>query len=99
MFLQTLLDASCIALVQYQPSHELLRRILAQVEPEIDHIQRMEQLRGALEPFATLHTRALKQKSEGMPKESPAECKKRRKQLEQQASMGVGLYRLEELVL
>ncbi|KAF9226831.1 hypothetical protein BS17DRAFT_800784 [Gyrodon lividus] len=98
-FLQTLLDASFVALLQYQPSYESLRRILAQIEPEIDHIDRMEQLRGVLEPYTKAHVRLLKEKAGGIPKESPAEWKKRKKRLGQQASLGVGLYRLEELTI
>ncbi|KAG6331869.1 hypothetical protein ID866_7220, partial [Astraeus odoratus] len=98
-FLQTLLDASCIALLQYQPSHEPLKQVLAQIQPEIDYIDRLEQLRGTLEPFAKAHARILREKAGGAPKESSAEAKKRRKRLAQQASLGIGLYRLEELVL
>lgn len=98
-FLQALLDASCIALLQYQPSHESLRRILAEVEVEVGYIDRLEQLRGPLEPFVKAHSRILKEKAEGIPKENQADWKRRRKQLHQQASLGVGLYRLEELVL
>ncbi|KAL4076358.1 hypothetical protein J3A83DRAFT_4226738 [Scleroderma citrinum] len=99
MFLQTLLDASCTTLLQYQPSHELLKRILAEIEPEIGYIDRLEQLRGVLEPFAKAHIRMLKERAGGTPKESQAEWKSRRKRFAQQASLGVGLYRLEELIL
>ncbi|KAI6135211.1 hypothetical protein EV401DRAFT_1903306 [Pisolithus croceorrhizus] len=98
-FLQTLLDASCITLLQYRPSYDLLRQILAQIEPEIDRLDRLEQLRGALEPFAKAHARILREKAGCVPQESQAESKRQRKRLEQQASLGIGLYRLEELVL
>ncbi|KIJ69813.1 hypothetical protein HYDPIDRAFT_178256 [Hydnomerulius pinastri MD-312] len=98
-FLQALLDASFVSLLQYQPSHEPLRRILSQIEPEINYIDRMEQLRGVLEPFTKAHARSLKERAGGIPKETPAEWKKRKKRLEQQATLGVGLYRLEELVI
>ncbi|KAI6127386.1 hypothetical protein EDD16DRAFT_1702467 [Pisolithus croceorrhizus] len=96
-FLQTLLDASCITLLQYRPSYDLLRQILAQIEPEIDRLDRLEQLRGVLEPFAKAHARISREKAGCVPQESQAESKRRRKQLEQQASLEVGLYRLEEL--
>ncbi|KAH7887398.1 hypothetical protein F5I97DRAFT_1941864 [Phlebopus sp. FC_14] len=99
VFLQALLDASYVALLQYQPSHEPLKRILSEIEPEIAYIDRMEKLRGALEPFTKVHVRSLREKAGNVPKETAAERKKRRKQLAQQASLGVGLYRLEELVL
>lgn len=98
-FLQTLLDASCITLLQYRPSYDLLRQILAQIEPEIDRLDRLEQLRGVLEPFAKAQARISREKAGCVPQESQAESKRRRKRLEQQASLGVGLYRLEELVL
>lgn len=96
MFLQALLDASFVALLQYYPSYDLLRRTLSYIEPEITLIDTLEPLRGMLEPF--VKAQMLKERM-GVSKESPAEWRKRRKQLEQQDSLSVGLYRLEELVL
>ena len=98
-FLQVLLDASFISLLQYPPSHELLRKIMSHIEPEIGLHEHMECLRGALEPFAKAHNRTLKERAEGAPKETPNEWRKRRKHQEQQVALGVGLYRLEELVI
>lgn len=95
-FLQTLLDASFVALLQYQPAHDPLRRILSYIEPEITFIDSLEPLRGVLEPF--VKAQLLKEKT-GASKESPAEWRKRKKQLEQRASLGIGLYRLEELAI
>ncbi|KAF8559460.1 hypothetical protein OG21DRAFT_737554 [Imleria badia] len=95
-FFHTLLDASFVALLQYQPSHDLLRRILSYIEPEITFIDSLEPLRGALEPF--MKAQVLKEKT-GTSKESPAELRKRQKQLDERASLSVGLYRLEELVI
>lgn len=95
-FLHALLDASFVALLQYQPSYDLLRRILSYIEPEITFLDSLEPLRGALEPF--MKAQALKERA-SVSKESPAEWRKRKKQLEQQASLSVGLYRLEELVI
>ncbi|KAI9574316.1 hypothetical protein HD554DRAFT_2201400 [Boletus coccyginus] len=95
-FLQALLDASFVALLQYQPSHDPLRRILSHIEPEITFIDSMEPLRGVLAPF--VKAQLLKEKTSGS-KESPAEWRKRRKQVEEQASLSVGLYRLEELAI
>lgn len=45
-----------------------------------------------------MKAQALKERA-SVSKESPAEWRKRKKQLEQQASLSVGLYRLEELVI
>lgn len=96
MFLQALLDASCVALLQFQPSYEVLRRVLSFIEPEITLLEGLEPLRGVLEPFAK--ARLLGEKT-GATRESPAELRKRKKQLEQRDGLGVGLYRLEELVI
>ncbi|KAF8546427.1 hypothetical protein OG21DRAFT_1131122 [Imleria badia] len=75
-------------------SHDLLRRILSYIEPKITFIDSLEPLRGALEPF--MKAQVLKEKT-GASKESPAELRKRQKQLDEQASLSVGLYRLEEV--
>jgi hypothetical protein len=91
-----LLDASFVALLQYQPSHDLLRRLLSYIEPEITFIDSLEPLRGVLEPF--VKAQSLKEKT-GTSKESPTEWRKRRKQLEERAGLNVGLYRLEELAI
>jgi hypothetical protein len=98
-FLQVLLDASFISLLQYPPSHELLRKIMSHIEPEIGLHEHLECLRGALEPFAKAQNRTLKERAEGTQKETPNEWRKRRKHQEQQVALGVGLYRLEELVI
>lgn len=98
-FLQVLLDASFVSLLQYPPSHELLRNIMSHIEPEIGLHERMGYLRGALEPFAKVQSRIVKERAEGAPKETANEWRKRRKHQEQQIALGVGLYRLEELVI
>ncbi|KAG0705987.1 hypothetical protein DFH29DRAFT_904566 [Suillus ampliporus] len=98
-FLQILLDASFVSLLQYPPSHELLQNIMSHIEPEIGLHEHMEYLRGALEPFSKAQDRIVKERAEGAPKESANEWRKRRKRQEQQVSLGVGLYRLEELVI
>ncbi|KAG2157287.1 hypothetical protein DEU56DRAFT_12959 [Suillus clintonianus] len=98
-FLQVLLDASFVSLLQYPPSHELLRNIMSHIEPEIGLHERMGYLRGALEPFAKAQNRIVKERAEGAPRETPNEWRKRRKHQEQQVALGVGLYRLEELVI
>ncbi|KAG9317778.1 hypothetical protein JVU11DRAFT_1998 [Chiua virens] len=95
-FLQALLDASFVALLQYQPSHDLLRRALSYIEPEISLIDSLEPLRGMLEPF--MRAQSLREKT-GVSKETPAEWRRRKKQLEQRDGLDVGLYRLEELAI
>ncbi|KAG1827107.1 uncharacterized protein BJ212DRAFT_1474290 [Suillus subaureus] len=98
-FLQVLLDASFVSLLQFPPSHELLRNIMSHIEPEIELHERMGYLRGALEPFARVQNRIVKERAEGTPRETPNEWRKRRKHQEQQIALGVGLYRLEELII
>lgn len=98
-FLQVLLDASFVSLLQFPPSHDLLRSIMSHIEPEIGLHERVGNLRGALEPFAKAQNRIVKERAEGTPKETPNEWRKRRKHQEQQIALGVGLYRLEELII
>lgn len=98
-FLQVLLDTSFVSLLQFPPSHELLRNIMSHIEPEIGLHEHMGCLRGALEPFAKVQNRIVKERAEGTPRETPNEWRKRRKHQEQQIALGVGLYRLEELII
>lgn len=98
-FLQVLLDASFVSLLQFPPSHELLRNIMSHIEPEIELHEHMGHLRGALEPFARVQNRIVKERAEGTMRETPNEWRKRRKHQEQQIALGVGLYRLEELII
>lgn len=97
-FLQTLLDSSFLTLLQYPPAHDILRRISSDIEPELDRIEQWEQLRGPLEPFARAQIKALHESVEGR-KDSQVDWRRRRKVAREQASMTVGLYRLEELVI
>ncbi|KAG6373761.1 hypothetical protein JVT61DRAFT_5903 [Boletus reticuloceps] len=94
-FIHALLDASFVALLQYQPSHDLLCRILSYIEPEITLIDSLELLRGVLKPF--VRVQLLREKT-GASKESPLEWRKQKRQIEEHESLSVGLYRLEELV-
>ncbi|KAF9461998.1 hypothetical protein BDZ94DRAFT_1262189 [Collybia nuda] len=98
-FLQTLLDASFLALLQYPPSHTILRSIFSQIEPEISYLDQIEQLRGPLEPFVKAHTKAIREAGEDKRKQPVADWRQRRKQAHEQAGLSIGLYQLEELVL
>jgi len=97
-FLQTLLDASFLALLQHPPAHDILRRISSDLEPELIRIDDMEQLRGPLEPFARAQMKALRESAEGK-RDNQVDWRKRRKAAHEQTSAAVGLYRLEDLVL
>ncbi|GLB34213.1 hypothetical protein LshimejAT787_0110970 [Lyophyllum shimeji] len=98
-FLQTLLDASFLTLLQHPPAHSVLRRIHALIEPEIVHIDDMEQLRGPLEMYAKAHVKAVKEAGQDKRKQPLADWRQRRKQAHEQAGLSIGLYQLEELVL
>lgn len=97
-FLQTLLDASFLTLLQHSPAHSLLRRISSDLEPELVRLDQMEQLRGPLEPFARAQVKALRESVEGR-KDSQVDWRRRRKAAHEQAGVAVGSYRLEELVI
>lgn len=98
-FLQTLLDASFLALLQHPPSHRVLRSLAAQVEPEIAFTEQIERLRGPLEPFAKAQTKAVRDAGDEKRQQPQGDWRQRKKQAHEQAGLGVGLYRLEELVL
>jgi hypothetical protein len=72
---------------------------MSHIEPEIELHEHMGHLRGALEPFARVQNRIVKERAEGAMRETPNEWRKRRKHQEQQIALGVGLYRLEELII
>ncbi|KII94615.1 hypothetical protein PLICRDRAFT_47642 [Plicaturopsis crispa FD-325 SS-3] len=96
LFLQTLLDTSFLSLLQYTPSHELLRRITGHLAPELALIETLETLRGPLEPFAIAQSRSLADGKKG--KDEGKDWRKKRAQAREQVGLAVGVYRLEELV-
>lgn len=93
-----MLDSSFLTLLQHSPSHDILRRIASDLEPELTRVEEMEQLRGPLEPFARAQMKALREGIEGR-KDGQVDWRKRRKAANAQTSVAVGLYRLEELVI
>jgi hypothetical protein len=101
LFLQTILDASFITLLQHTPAHHSLRRLSAHLEAEIVFTDELEQLRGPLEVFASAQAKAVKNAALGKDgkKEPVGDWRQRRKMVHERAGMSVGLYRLEELVL
>ncbi|KAG6861980.1 hypothetical protein C0995_009164 [Termitomyces sp. Mi166 len=87
------------SLSNHPPAHAVLRRIQAQIEPEIVFTDDMEQLRGPLEMFAKAHTKAVKEADQDKSKKPLGDWRQRRKQAHEQAGLSIGLYQLEELVL
>lgn len=99
-FLQSLLDTSFLNLIQTPSAHRILKKIQAQIDPEIKHIERTEQLRGPLDPFVRAQAKAAREAkaiSEGG-KAPVADWRQRKKVAHAQAGM-IGLYQLEELTL
>jgi gephyrin len=97
-FLQTVLDASFLALLQHVPAHRVLRKVLARIEPEIRLTEQVETLRGPLELFARAQAKAVRDGKEGK-KEVVGDWRQRRRLAHERSGMAVGVYQLEELVL
>lgn len=110
-FLQPLLDASFLTLLQHPPAHKILKNLKAHIEPEIAALSQTEKLRGLVEGFARAHAKAIKDAEEGKAKGgksgggaagqegSKKDWRQRRKEAHEQVGMSVGMYQLEELVL
>ncbi|KAI0331319.1 hypothetical protein GY45DRAFT_1336311 [Cubamyces sp. BRFM 1775] len=104
-FLQTLLDASFLALLSHTPAHALLRALAAHVEPVLATTSALENLCGPLEPFARAAAKAQQQQQQQQAKDAQANAgsgrdwRRKRKMAHEQAAIAVGLYQVEELVL
>lgn len=97
-FIQTVLDASFLALLQYTPAHRVLRKVLSRIEPEIRLTEQVELLRGPLELFARAQAKAVRDGKEG--KKDLGDWRQRRRLAHERSAMAVGgVYQLEELVL
>ena len=100
VFIQALLDSSFLVLLSYPPAHHILREILSIVEPELEFVSSVEQLRGPLEPFVKEHARFVREAAHGPDAPDPSiDWRRRRKEAHEQAAITVGVYRVEELVL
>ncbi|KAF6740925.1 hypothetical protein DFP72DRAFT_1182048 [Ephemerocybe angulata] len=60
-FLQSFMDACFLQLLQHAPSHRLLQQLQAHLVEEAAFSDVLEQLRGALEPFAVGHQKSVKE--------------------------------------
>ncbi|TFK94274.1 hypothetical protein K466DRAFT_476809 [Polyporus arcularius HHB13444] len=103
-FVQTLLDASFLALLAHAPAHRLLHALAAHIEPALARTSELELLCGPLEPFAKAAAKAQAQAEaqDGAGKvvaDSGKDWRRKRKMAHEQAGMAVGLYQVEELVL
>lgn len=106
-FLQPVLDASFLVLLQHRPAHEVLRSLKVHIDPEIVALSQTEQLRGLVEGFAKAHEKAIKDAETGKGKNGKAsenegstrDWRHRRKEAHEQVAMAIGVYQLEELTL
>ncbi|KAF7775824.1 hypothetical protein Agabi119p4_4217 [Agaricus bisporus var. burnettii] len=106
-FLQPVLDASFLVILQHRPAHEVLRSLKVHIDPEIVALSQTEQLRGLVEGFAKAHEKAIKDAETGKGKNGKANEKEgstrdwrhRRKEAHEQVAMAIGAYQLEELTL
>ncbi|XP_006456684.1 hypothetical protein AGABI2DRAFT_211731 [Agaricus bisporus var. bisporus H97] len=104
-FLQPVLDASFLVLLQHRPAHEVLRSLKVHIDPEIVALSQTEQLRGLVEGFAKAHEKAIKDAETGKGKNGKAsenegstrDWRHRRKEAHEQVAMAIGVYQLEEL--
>ncbi|KAF7294700.1 hypothetical protein MIND_01007200 [Mycena indigotica] len=99
-FLQTLLDASFLLLLQHQPAHAVLRRVSEHIEPELRLTEQVDALRGPLEVFARAQAKAVREAKEKQNGKEADNWRERRRLVHERTGMAVGaLYQLEELVL
>ncbi|KAH9060923.1 hypothetical protein EDB87DRAFT_1808093 [Lactarius vividus] len=96
-FLRAILDATFVTLLQHTQSHPLLRRLSARLQSEIKVIDELQSLHGPLELFAKTQEKTTTEKQR--PQGPLDDWRRRRKLAHEQASMGVGLYQVEELVI
>ncbi|KAI9447943.1 hypothetical protein H4582DRAFT_42547 [Lactarius indigo] len=96
-FLRAILDATFVTLLQHTQSHPLLRRLSARLQSEIKIIDELQLLHGPLELFAKTQEKTTTEKQR--PQGPLEDWRRRRKLAHEQASMGMGLYRVEELVI
>ncbi|KAI1796095.1 hypothetical protein LXA43DRAFT_652845 [Ganoderma leucocontextum] len=101
-FLQSLLDASFLALLAHPPAHKRLARLTAHIQPALAQTNELELLCGPLEPFAraaAAKAKAQTEAKEGGKPDSGKDWRRKRKLAHEQAGVAVGLYQVEELVL
>ncbi|KAJ7601002.1 hypothetical protein C8J56DRAFT_911837 [Mycena floridula] len=99
-FVQMILDASFVTLVQHQSSHRILKKIQAHIEPQVASLEDSERLRGPLTPFAKFHAQTLRDARDGFPAGgTQGDWRQRKRNMHEQAGIAIGMYQLEELVL
>jgi len=106
-FIQAILDASFLSLLQHPPAYPILRSISDQIEPELKLTNEVEQLRIPFDTLLREHKKVVAERKEreqasqsrGGGKGDKGDWRKKRKEAFQQASLAVGLYQIEEILL
>ncbi|KAH9965838.1 hypothetical protein BC827DRAFT_1264927 [Russula dissimulans] len=96
-FLRAILDATFVTLLQNTQSHQLLRRLASRLQSELTVMDELQLLHGPLGLFAKAQEKVVSEKQR--PPAQLEDWRRRRKHAHEQASMGVGLYQIEELVI
>jgi len=96
-FLRAILDATFVTLLQNTQSHQLLRRLASHLQSELMVMDELQLLHGPLGLFAKAQEKVVSEKQQ--PPAQLEDWRRRRKLAHEQASMGVGLYQIEELVI
>ena len=106
-FIQAILDASFLSLLQHPPAYPILRSISDQIEPELNLTNEVEQLRIPFDSLLKEHKKVAAERKEreqasqsgGGGKGDKGDWRKRRKEAFQQANLAVGSYQVEEIFL
>jgi hypothetical protein len=101
------MDASFLSLLQHPPAYPILRSISDQIEPELELVNQVEQLRLPFDSLLREYKKGVAERKEkeqagqagGGGKGDKSDWRKRRKEAFQQASLAVGLYQIEEILL
>ena len=101
------LDASFLSLLQHPPAYPILQSISSQIESELRLINEVEQLRIPFDSLLKEQKKIAAERKEreqasrpgGEGKGDKDDWRKKRKEAFQQASLAVGLYQIEEILL
>ena len=96
-FLRAILDATFVTLLQHIGSHQLLRRVASHLQSELSVVDELQLLHEPLGLFAKAQEKAVSEKQQ--PPAQLEDWRRRRRLAHERASMGVGLYQVEELVI
>jgi len=92
VFIQNILDAQFLLLLQYKPSHDILRSISKASDQHVSFIEDLDYLQKPLETFAQAKQSAQKRLEDG-------HTRRKRKEVFDAAEIAIGQYQIENLTL